>query len=150
MNSLNPPGKAPEEGISLPLTKKTLRHIEVKRPHNVPRRINETICGETQPLALSRCSLNITACFFPMCWRSPSKQWTGPTSGSLDKIYTKRENTEEVSAGHKILEKQSLQVFMRDALESFADSDVNLKVQQLSEVLMLERMGKTRRVDLPR
>lgn len=62
----------------------------------------------------------------------------------------KRENREEVSTGHKILEKQSLQVFMRDALESFADGDVNLKVQQLSEVLMLERMSKTRRLDLPR
>ena len=48
------------------------------------------------------------------------------------------ENREEVSTGHEIIE-----VLILDALESFAASDVHLKIQQLSEVLRLERMGKT-------
>lgn len=47
------------------------------------------------------------------------------------KMYTKRENREDVSTGHKIIGKQSAQVFILDALENFAVRDVNLNVAQL-------------------
>lgn len=61
----------------------------------------------------------------------------------------KRENEEEVSRGHEIIGKQSIRVFVLDALESFAVSDVNPKIEQLLGFLMLERRSKARRMYLP-